>query len=111
MYRQLRGRARLSTCLLAPLVLALTACGGGSDSSPAPAATAVLAADDTLTLVAGNSGLVLTNDTLGGAPATVGTNGNVLFNVTSTSLPAGVTLVDGVLNIAATALPGSSSIT
>jgi uncharacterized protein YfaP (DUF2135 family) len=90
------GRHAFACALTA---LALAACGG-SDSTPTPAA-----ADDTFSLAAGQTGALLANDRLGDAAATTG---NTTLTLTGT-LPAGVTLADGVITIGGGAVPGTST--
>ena len=88
---------------LAVLAL-LSACGGGGSSSNGP--TAMVAAADTLSLATGQTGSVLTNDTVGGAAARVGAGGNATLTFSGT-LPQGVTVTDGVVTVARGAVPGS----
>ena len=71
---------------------------------PAPAIVAVA---DTFTLASGNSGDVLANDTLGGAPATAA---SVTASATA-SLPTGVTFsAAGLVSVGAAATPGAYSV-
>jgi len=91
--------------------LALGACGGSDDPAPAPMPTAIVAGADTLTIAPGSSASLLGNDTLGGAAATVGAAGNVTFAVATGTPPTGVTVANGTVTVAATAVPGSFSLT
>ncbi len=90
---------------IAPLALAalLAACGGGGDS----AAPEVRAQADNMSLATGQSASLLTNDTIGGQPASVGTGANVALSVTTSPLPAQVSISDGVVAVARGAVPGS----
>jgi uncharacterized protein YfaP (DUF2135 family) len=87
---------------LATVCAALTACGGSDSPTP----TVVTATADTLTLDIGQTGQLLANDRLGSAAAVAGTSGNVVFTLTSGSLPAGYTVTDGSVTIGAAAVPG-----
>lgn len=98
-------RARFGTgaslaCIL--LTLGLAACGG--DDAPT-----VIADNDTLTLTAGQGASLLANDLFSGNAATTGATGNVVFALSSGTLPAGVTAVDGQLAVDASTAPGSFS--
>ena len=86
------------------IALALAGCGGGGDSAPT-----VVATPDTLSVAAGASASVLSNDTIGGQAATAGSSGNVTVALASGSLPAGVTLDNGVVAVAPGTAPGSVS--
>ncbi|MBI3347493.1 MAG: carboxypeptidase regulatory-like domain-containing protein [Burkholderiales bacterium] len=92
-------RCRLAAAVA--LLAALSACGGGSDG-PTP----VVAAADTLSLGTGQTASVLSNDTVGGAPARVGAGGNASVSFSGT-LPQGISAADGVLTAARGAVPGS----
>ncbi|PTT76363.1 hypothetical protein DBR42_27010 [Pelomonas sp. HMWF004] len=86
----------------AAVLAALTACGGGGDSSPTP----IVAMQDALNLGTGQTSSVLANDTVGSSPARVGSGGNATLSFTGT-LPEGVTAADGVLAVARGTMPGS----
>jgi uncharacterized protein YfaP (DUF2135 family) len=99
MARRLRWSA-LATAL--PFIL--SACGGGGD--PAPERPVVVASADSLNIALGQSGQLLSNDTVGGAAAT---STNTSFAVTTGTLPAGVTASNGTVTVASTAVPGTVS--
>ncbi len=108
-HRFLRHAAAHRRWVLGLLTTAvLSGCGGG-DSTPLP--PVLTAAADAFTLAAGQTGQLLANDRIGDALATVGAAGNVAFTLTTASLPAGVTVVDGVVTVSAAAVPGAVSIT
>ncbi len=106
----------LAICATLGLSLALSACGGGGDSSPAPAPApipappVVAAAADNLTVALGQVGLLLANDTLGGAAVTAGPGGNVSFELTSGLPPLGIGVNNGTVNVAPTAAAGTVSL-
>ena len=97
-------RALRAACAIT-LAAVLSACGGGGGGSDVPAAVVVTAAADTLSINAGQSGQLLANDRLGTASATAGSGGNVVFTLTSGALPAGVTVDNGSVSVAASAVP------
>ncbi len=81
----------------------LAACGGGGGDST-PAATPIAAVNDSLTLGEGQTGQLLANDTLGGAPVTAS---NVIFSITSGALPTGITTTAaGAVSVAVATVPG-----
>ncbi len=100
-------RAGTAACATA-LALVLSACGG-NDADTAP--PAVVAAADTFTVSAGQTVQLLANDTVGGVAATAGAAGNVTFTLTSAALPTGVTVTNGAVTVASTAVPGVVSLT
>jgi uncharacterized protein YfaP (DUF2135 family) len=96
------GPRRMATVALASaLALTLAACGSDDDTNPPIVATA-----DTFTLAAGQSGQVLSNDTIGGAAAVAGAGGNVVFSLAN-ALPAGLTEENGLITVGASATPGT----
>ncbi len=95
-------RTRL-IALTAMTALTLAACGGSDDPPPTP----LIAAADTLNIALGAAASVLINDTLGGLVANAGAGGNVTFTITSGTAPAGVTISNGNITVAANATPGS----
>jgi len=82
--------------------------GGGSGSSGGGSTglTALSVALDTFTLRAGESARLLDNDRLNGAVPNAGAGGDVSFALVSGTLPTGVTVVNGLVNVTAAALPG-----
>lgn len=99
----LRKTVHLSFVTL--LAVGLAGCNSGGDDPPQ--ATAITAAPDTFTLAAGQSGQMLANDRLGSTAATGGTGGNVSFALTSAAPPAGVSVNNGTVAVAAGAVPGT----
>jgi len=104
--------ARLAGALCLAALLGACGGGGGDDTAP-PAVTpvTVAVAADTFSVDVGQTAQLLANDRLGGAAATAGPGGNVVFTLTSGALPAGVTVDNGVVGVAATAVPGVLSLT
>jgi hypothetical protein len=82
----------------------LAACGGGGGGG---GNTSLVASADTLTVGAGDSGTLLANDRLGGGAVSAGAGGNVSFTLITRTLPAGVTVTDGVVSAADAAASGS----
>ena len=105
--RQVQHRV-MRAVLAVMLVAQLAGCGGGGDDPPP--ALVVTAAADTLSINAGQSGQLLANDRLGNANATAGAGGNVVFTLTSGQLPAGVTVDNGSVSVAASAVPAVLSL-
>ena len=98
---------RLATAALAgALALSLAACSGDDDDTDPP----IVATADTFTLAAGQSGQVLSNDTIGGAAAVAGAGGNVTFSLATNALPAGFTEANGLIAVGASATPGTYAI-
>jgi hypothetical protein len=95
---------RVITALAAAAVL--SACGGGGGGGDS-ASIVIVANNDTLSISAGSSGQLLSNDTLGGAAVSTGL---ITFSITSGALPSGVTVVNGTVSVAANAVPGVVSL-
>jgi hypothetical protein len=89
--------------VLCGAVWLLGACGGGGGNSE-PAATPIVATADTLSIANGASGQLLANDTLGGAAVTTS---SISFSLTTTTLPSGVAVSNGVVSVGADAVPGN----
>lgn len=80
--------------------------GGTGSGSGTPGATPLSANYDSFRLRASESAQLLSNDRLNGAIPSAGSGGNVAFSLVSGTLPAGVTLVDGLVSVSAAAAPG-----
>ncbi len=104
-YTGQRAHRALRSLSAITLAAGLSACGGGGGGNDPPAALVVTAAADTLSINAGQNGQLLANDRLGTASATAGSGGNVVFTLTSGALPAGVTVDNGSVSVAASAVP------
>jgi hypothetical protein len=72
-----------------------------------PPVRAIVANNHGLTVALGDSAPLLSNHTLGGAPVTLAT---MSLAVTSAALPAGISVVDARVNVAADAQPGNVSL-
>jgi uncharacterized protein YfaP (DUF2135 family) len=105
--------AGLRTALVSLPLALLAACGGGGDGTEAPAADALVARADGLNVGAGGTARLLANDIVRGGAATAGAGGNVTFALVTpaSALPAGVTVVDGVVSVAGSVPPGSFTLT
>jgi hypothetical protein len=79
---------------------------GSGSGSGTPGATPLSANYDSFRLRASESAQLLSNDRLNGAIPSAGSGGNVAFSLVSGTLPTGVTLVDGLVSVSATAAPG-----
>lgn len=100
----------LSVCTL---TLALAGCwfdGDGDGGGGGGSASGVVATADTLEFAPGGGASLIANDRIGDAAATAGASGNAVVTVEGT-LPAGFSVVDGTLNVAADATPGTGTIT
>ncbi len=82
----------------------LAACGGGSSND----SIQVVATADAFTLAPGQTANLLANDRVDDRPATTT---NASFALTSGTPPAGITVSNGTVTVAATAVPGAATLT
>jgi uncharacterized protein YfaP (DUF2135 family) len=98
------ARRAAPAVLACALALALAACSGDDDDGTY---LPIAASADTFTLAAGQNGQVLGNDTLGGAAAVAGAGGNVVFSLAISAMPAGFSVVNGLITVFPGAMPGT----
>jgi large repetitive protein len=79
-------------------IVSLSSCGGGDSVN-----ININANNDSMSLTAGSSGSLLANDTLGGVLVNLGL---ITFSIISGTLPGGVSVVNGTVNIGIDTTPG-----
>ena len=99
-------RHRLCGTALASALLG--GCGGGGGDIDDALLPLILINDIALTLIGGQSAPFLGGDTIGGVPVLV--FANITFELVDTTLPDGVTVVNGVVSVSSRAPLGNTTI-